>query len=95
MKDNESIIGTIEVITKYFKEELISQINSVDLFDTSLDCDGIENVQDNVDMVMELLNGIYQDIITGVLCKEDRIKVCYNPMGAYYYEKFEESEEDL
>lgn len=95
MEQNESIIGTIEIITKYFKEELISQISNINLFDNELDCDGIENIQDNANMIMELLNGIYQDIITGVLCKEDRIKVCYNPMGAYYYEKFEESEEDL
>lgn len=85
--NNEFVIGTTKTIIQFIKDDLIRQIKDIDLFDKDLECNGIENLQDNLTLLTELLNGLYQDIINGVLNENDKIKVSYNPMGAYYYEK--------
>lgn len=82
--------GRVEHIIKYFKKEIIGQINKIDIRDENLECEGIEVIQDNIDNILELINGIYQDYITGEVGYDTPIKVYRNSMGAYQYEKLKE-----
>lgn len=84
--NGEEIIGKVSEIVKYIKKELGTQLEKVDLFDSSSECDSIECVKNNFDLWLELLNGLYQDIITDYLKEDTMIKITYNPMGAYNYE---------
>ena len=84
--NGEEIIGKVSEIVKYIKQELGTQLEKVDLFDSSSECESIENVKNNFDLWLELLNGLYQDIITDYLKEDTMIKITYNPMGAYNYE---------
>lgn len=84
--NGEEIIGKVSEIVKYIKQELGTQLEKVDLFDSSSECESIECVKNNFDLWLELLNGLYQDIITDYIKEDTMIKITYNPMGAYDYE---------
>lgn len=84
--NDDEIIGRIEDIVRYFKDELIRQINEIDMRDEYFESNGVENIQDNADNILELINGIYQDYITEKVNYDTPIRVYYHPMGAYQYE---------
>lgn len=85
--EDNKIIGTVEEVFDYFKDELNNQVKELSLDGESFDIEIIEN---NTGLILELLNGLYQDIITDNLKRDAKIEVIDNPMGQLYYEKVEE-----
>lgn len=80
---NECLIGQAKDIILAMKEKAKDIINNMDT-DTS-------DVNSNeVNEVLELVNGIYQDIITDKLYFNSLIKVYYSGMGQYRYHLLEE-----
>lgn len=75
---NEIIIGKLRDIQSLFLFMIKRDID-----DMSLD---IEEVLDNIDLNTELIKNLYKSGYD----YETRIKVWYNPMGAYEFEKYEE-----
>lgn len=85
--EDNKIIGTVEEVFDYFKDELNNQVNELSLDGESFDIEIIEN---NTGLILELLNGLHQDLITDNLKRDTKIEVIDNPMGQLYYEKVEE-----
>lgn len=79
--------GKVFEVVEEMKSELISQLSTIDFESDDLEYNGIENIQDNVNLYLECINGIYQDYITDIITKDDEIEIYYNPMGNLYYKK--------
>lgn len=77
--DLEGILGYADDIVKLYKDYLKQLID-----DTNRNT--IEDLKTEIDMVLELIDNIYKNI---EYQDNTLIAVRYNPMGAYYYEKYE------
>lgn len=79
--------GKVLEVIECMKDELINQLYMIKFDEKDFDFNGIENIQDNMNLYLECINGIYQDYITDILNKDDEIEIYYNPMGSLYYKK--------
>lgn len=80
-------IGKVLKVVEQMKEEMIYQIKMIKLDDTDFETSEVENILDNEVLYLECINGIYQDLITDNLSRNDEIGIYYNPMGNLYYER--------
>lgn len=87
---DDKVLGKVEDIEVHFKARCMELVNSLGLFNDGDDYDSIELIKSNLDDILELLNGMYQDVITGDLKDDDIIEVAYHPMGAYQYKIYKE-----
>lgn len=85
IETGEEVIGKVKDIIEYFKYEMIKQVKEIDIFGDYIECNDIEDKQNNINLLLEFVNGLYQDYITEILESDTIIKVCFNPMGAYQY----------
>ena len=74
-------------VVEQMKKEMIYQIKMIKLDNTDFETNEVENILDNEVLYLECINGIYQDLITDNLNRNDEIGIYYNPMGNLYYEK--------
>lgn len=74
-------------VVEEMKKEMIYQIKMIKLDDKDFETNEVENILDNEVLYLECINGIYQDLITDNLNRNDEIGIYYNPMGNLYYEK--------
>jgi len=79
--------GKVLEVVECMKDELINQLYMIKFDEKDFDFNDIENIQDNMNLYLECINGIYQDYITDILNKDDEIEIYYNPMGSLYYKK--------
>ena len=91
--NGETQIGRVIDIIENLKEEMIQIVKMIDLFDIATDANDIESKQNDIDLILELVNGLYQDVITDKITEDTIIEVLYNPMGCYQYVKYEKVEE--
>lgn len=84
--EDDEIIGDVKGVFDYFQDELCQQIKNLSLDGENFD---IEIVNNNSKLILELLNALYQDIITDNLTRDTKIRVIDDPMGQLYYEKVE------
>lgn len=80
---DEGIIGYVEDIVNYIKDELTKQIKNIEVFNDEID--DIENLESNYAMWLEFLDKIHYDFIDGIIGYQTLIKIQYNPMGCYDY----------
>lgn len=88
----DSLIGKVADIVDLFKSKMIDNIRNIDLFGADFDCDGVELAQMEIDNALDLINGLYQDIITENIYKNTIVEIVENPMGGYNYEILESEE---
>ena len=74
-------------VVEEMKKEMIYQIKMIKLDDKDFETNEVENIQHNMNMYLEIINGIYQDLIIDNLSRNDEIGIYYNPMGNLYYER--------
>lgn len=82
--DNDLIghVGDMIRLYKDYIKQLVDDINS----ETS------DELRVEITQVLDLINGLYQDIVTVRIGYFTLIKVFYNPMGAYQYKMLKEVE---
>lgn len=86
--------GKVLEVVECMKDEIINQLYMINFKESGFDFNGIENIQDNVNLYLECINGIYQDYITDKLNKDDIIEIYYNPMGNLFYKKIGDEEDE-
>lgn len=94
INNGEEIIGKVSEVIEYFKDEMIRQIKEIDIFGEYIECNDIEDKQNNLDLILDLINGLYQDYITEIIEDDTLIKVIFNPMGAYQYTIYKEMKDN-
>lgn len=77
---NEIIIGKLRDIQELFLFMIKIDIDNIDL--------DIEEVISSIDIITDFIKALYKSGYD----YETKIKVWYNPMGAYNFEKYEEED---
>ena len=80
--DNDLIghVGDMIRLYKDYVKQLVDDMNS----ETS------DGLRVEATQVLDLINGLYQDVMIGRIEYFTLIKVFYNPMGAYQYQMLKE-----
>lgn len=74
-------------VVEEIKKEIIYQIKMIKLNDKDFDTNEVESIQHNINMYLEIINGIYQDLIIEYLDKNSVIIVVENGSGEILYDK--------
>lgn len=61
--EKELFKDTTLKVVEQLKEEIIKEIKKIKLDDYYFECNGVEEIQDNINTYLEIINGIYQDLI--------------------------------
>lgn len=75
----------IKVINE-IKKEIINLTKEIKIEDSDFENWGVEDIQYDINIYLNLINGIYQDLITGFIDK-DTIIFTYNFNGELHYKR--------
>ena len=91
---NIIFVGKPLKVIEEMKKEMIYQIKMIKLDDKDFETNEIENIQHNMNMYLEVINGIYQDLITEYLNKDTKIFVAEDSYGELGYDKIGDEEDE-
>ena len=60
----EKYEGNVLEVVECIKDDLINELYMIKLNDTNFECDDVEKIQFTMNKYLDIINGIYQDIIT-------------------------------
>jgi hypothetical protein len=78
--------GKVLEVVDDIKKEITKEIKNIELNNEDFDCDGVEQTQSIVNDYLELINTIYQDLITEYIDRNDKIYITIDG-GEYVYGK--------
>ena len=76
----------LQVVEK-LKKEIIKETKNIKLDDYYFECNGVEEIQRDINDYLEVINGIYQDLIIEYINKNSIICVVRNNNGEIGYDK--------
>ena len=76
----------LQVVEK-LKKEIINETKNIKLDDEDFECNGVEEIQRDIDDYLEVINGIYQDLIIEYINKNSIICVIRDDNGEIGYDK--------
>lgn len=76
----------LQVVEK-LKKEIIKETKNIKLNDYSFECNGVEEIQRDINDYLEVINGIYQDLLTEYIYSNSFIYVFEDDNGKFGYDK--------
>lgn len=76
----------LQVVEK-LKKEIIKETKNIKLNDYNFECNGVEEIQRDINDYLEVINGIYQDLLTEYIYSNFVIYVCEDDNGKLGYDK--------
>lgn len=76
----------LQVVEK-LKKEIIKETKNIKLNDYYFECNGVEEIQRDIDIYLEIINGIYQDLITEYIYENSVVGVFQDINGEIGYDK--------
>ena len=76
----------LQVVEK-LKKEIIKEIKNIKLDDEKFECNGVEEIKEITDIYLEIINGIYQDLLIEYMNNDDKICVVKDFNGKIGYDK--------
>lgn len=76
----------LQVVEK-LKKEIIKETKNIKLNDYYFECNGVEEMQRDIDIYLEIINGIYQDLITEYIDENSVVGVFQDINGEIGYDK--------
>lgn len=76
----------LQVVEK-LKKEIINEIKNIKLDDEDFECNGVEEIQRYINDYLEIINGIYQDLITEYIDNNSIVCVIRDLNGEIGYDK--------
>lgn len=83
----------LQVVEK-LKKEIIKETKNIKLDDYYFECNGVEEIQRDINMYLEVINGIYQDLIIEYLDKNSIVVVVKNENGEILYDKIGDDKDE-
>lgn len=83
----------LQVVEK-LKKEIIKKTKNIKLDDYYFECNGVEEIQRDINMYLEVINGIYQDLIIEYLDKNSVVVVVKNESGEILYDKIGDDKDE-
>ena len=76
----------LQVVRK-LKKEIIKEIKNIKLDDENFECNGVEEIQRDINIYLEIINGIYQDLMTEYIDDSSVVGVFRDINGEIVYDK--------
>lgn len=76
----------LQVVEK-LKKEIINETKNIKLDDENFECNGVEEIKEIVDIYLEIINGIYQDLLIEYIDNNSIICVIKDSNGEIGYDK--------
>lgn len=76
----------LQVVEK-LKKEIINETKNIKLDDEDFECNGVEEIQRYINDYLEIINGIYQDLITEYIDNNSIVCVIRDLNGEIGYDK--------
>lgn len=76
----------LQVVEK-LKKEIINETKNIKLDDEDFECNGVEEIKEIVDIYLEIINGIYQDLLIEYIDNNSIICVIRDSNGEIGYDK--------
>lgn len=76
------------------KKEIIKETKNIKLNDYYFECNGVEEIQRDIDIYLEIINGIYQDLITEYIDENSVVGVFQDINGEIGYDKIGDDEDE-
>ena len=76
----------LQVVEK-LKKEIINETKNIRLDDEDFECNGVEEIQRDINDYLEIINGIYQDLITEYIDNNSVVCVIRDKNGEIGYDK--------
>lgn len=83
----------LQVVEK-LKKEIIKETKNIKLDDYYFECNGVEEIQRDIDDYLEVINGIYQDLLIEYINKNSIICVIRDDNGEIGYDKVGDEENE-
>lgn len=81
-------------VVKKLKKEIIKETKNIKLDDKNFECNGVEEIQRDINDYLEVINGIYQDLIIEYINKNSIICVIRDKNGNIGYDKVGDEENE-
>lgn len=76
----------LQVVEK-LKKEIINETKNIKLDDEDFECNGVEEIKEIVDIYLEIINGIYQDLLIEYIDNNSVVCVIRDKNGEIGYDK--------
>lgn len=76
----------LQVVEK-LKKEIINETKNIKLDDEDFECNGVEEIKEIIDIYLEIINGIYQDLLIEYIDENSIICVIKDSNGEIGYDK--------
>lgn len=74
-------------VVEQIKKEIIKETKNIKLDDENFECNGVEEIQRYINDYLEIINGIYQDLITEYIDNNSIVCVIRDLNGEIGYDK--------
>ena len=74
-------------IVEKLKKEIINETKNIKLDNEDFECNGVEEIKEIVDIYLEIINGIYQDLLIEYIDNNSIICVIKDSNGEIGYDK--------
>ena len=74
-------------VVEQIKKEIIKETKNIKLDDENFECNGVEEIQRYINDYLEIINGIYQDLITEYIDNNSVVCVIRDKNGEIGYDK--------
>lgn len=81
-------------VVEQIKKEIIKKIKNIKLDDYYFECNGVEEIQRDINDYLEVINGIYQDLLTEYIDDNSIIYVVRDNNGEIGYDKVGDEEDE-
>lgn len=83
----------LQVVEK-LKKEIIKETKNIKLDDEDFECNSVEEIQRYINDYLEIINGIYQDLITEYIDNNSIVCVIRDINGEIGYDKVGDDEDE-
>lgn len=74
-------------VVEQIKKEIIKETKNIKLDDENFECNGVEEISRDINDYLEVINGIYQDLITEYIDNNSVVCVIRDNNGEIGYDK--------
>lgn len=74
-------------VVEQIKKEIIKETKNIKLDDENFECEGVEEIKEIIDIYLEIINGIYQDLLIEYIDNNSIICVIKDSNGDIGYDK--------
>lgn len=83
----------LQVVEK-LKKEIIKETKNIKLDDENFECESVEEIKEIIDIYLEIINGIYQDLLIEYIDNNSIICVIQDINGEIGYDKIGDDKDE-